>query len=87
MKYSNMELWEQIVASQHSRIEVEVPRDGGQGWSRTGSSIDACDFGMVVDIVLAVLAFGKRIHLLCPRPLLLLVPWTGLLDSLKRWCV
>ena len=40
MQYSNLTLWEQIVASQHSRVEVEVPADGGRGWSRTGSSID-----------------------------------------------
>ena len=40
MNYSNLTLWEQIVASQHSRVEVEVPGEGGRGWSRTGSSID-----------------------------------------------
>ena len=43
MKYSNLTLYEQIVASQHSRIEVEVPGEGGKGWSRTGSSIDPAD--------------------------------------------
>ena len=30
MKYSNLTLYEQIVASQHSRIEVEVPGEGGK---------------------------------------------------------
>ena len=40
MKYDNLTLWEQIVASQHSRVEVEVPGEGGRGWARTGSSID-----------------------------------------------
>ena len=28
---SNLTLWEQIVASQHSRVEVEVPGEGGRG--------------------------------------------------------
>ena len=40
MQYSNLTLWEQIVASQHLRVEVEVPGEGRRGWSRTGSSID-----------------------------------------------
>ena len=40
MKYSNLTLYEQIVASQHSRIEIDVPGDGGRGWSCTGSALD-----------------------------------------------
>jgi hypothetical protein len=42
VNYSSLDLWEQIVASQHSRLEVEVPT-GGQGWSRTGSSVDVAE--------------------------------------------
>ena len=40
MKYTNLALWQQIVASQHSRIEMDVPGDGGPGWSCTGSALD-----------------------------------------------
>ena len=44
MSYASLGLWEQIVASQHSRLEIELPREGGGGgWSRTGSSIDVAD--------------------------------------------
>ena len=40
MKYTDLTLLEQTVASQHSRIEIDVPGEGGRGWSCTGSALD-----------------------------------------------
>ena len=40
MKYTNLTLYEQIVASEHPRIAMDVPGDGGPGWSSTGDALD-----------------------------------------------
>ena len=40
MKYDALTVMEDIVATQTSRLEIDVPGEGGRGWSRTESSIE-----------------------------------------------
>ena len=40
MKYDQMSVFESIVAKQHVRVDIDVPREGGRGWRRTVSSFD-----------------------------------------------
>ena len=39
MKYDGLTVLENVVASQHVRIELDVPGPGGKGWRRTNSSV------------------------------------------------
>ena len=43
MKYDALTVMEDIVATQTSRLEIDVPGEGGRGWSRTESSIEVGD--------------------------------------------
>ena len=43
MKYDSLGAMEDVVASQYSRLEIDIPGEGGVGWSRTGSSVDVAD--------------------------------------------
>ena len=43
MKYDALTVMEDIVATQTSRLETDVPGEGGRGWSRTESSIEVGD--------------------------------------------
>lgn len=40
MKYDALKILEGAVGTQHLRIELDVPREGGSGWRRTASHID-----------------------------------------------
>ena len=40
MKYDSLTLMEDVVATQTSRIEIDVPGEGGRGWQRTGGVVD-----------------------------------------------
>ena len=40
MKYDALTIMEDVVATQTSRIEIDVPGEGGRGWQRTGSVVD-----------------------------------------------
>ena len=40
MKYDALTVMEDVVATQSSRIEIDVPGEGGRGWQRTGSFVD-----------------------------------------------
>ena len=43
MKYDALTVMEDIVATQTSRLEIDVPGEGGRGWSRTESLIEVGD--------------------------------------------
>jgi len=43
MKYDQMRVFEDVIAKQTSRIEIDVPREGGAGWRRTRSFLDTQD--------------------------------------------
>ena len=43
MTYNALTVMEEVVASQHSRLELDVPGEGGRGWSRTGSSVNLAE--------------------------------------------
>ena len=43
MKYDALTVMEDVVATQTSRLEIDVPGEGGRGWSRTASSVDVAD--------------------------------------------
>ena len=45
MKYDDLTVLENVVASQHVRIELDVPGPGGKGWRRTNSSVLTSDLG------------------------------------------
>ena len=45
MKYDDLTVLENVVASQHVRIELDVPGPGGRGWRRTNSSVLTSDLG------------------------------------------
>ena len=40
LKYDCLTVLESIVAKQHCRVEIDVPREEGRGWRRTNSSFD-----------------------------------------------
>eukprot|EP00973_Karenia_brevis_P001467 199097-Karenia_brevis.AAC.1 len=40
MKYDALSVFEEVVATQSSRIELDIPGAEGRGWKRTGSSVD-----------------------------------------------
>ena len=48
MKYDGLTVLENVVATQHCRIEVDVPGPGGKGWQRTSGSIDTSELGEAV---------------------------------------
>ena len=43
MKYDALTIMEDVVATQASRIEIDVPGEGGRGWQRTGSVVDVAN--------------------------------------------
>ena len=40
MKYDALSVFEDVVATQRSRIEIDIPGEGGRGWQRTSASVD-----------------------------------------------
>jgi len=40
LKYDALTVMEDVVATQTSRIEIDIPGEGGRGWQRTGSSVE-----------------------------------------------
>eukprot|EP00973_Karenia_brevis_P096384 12431531-Karenia_brevis.AAC.1 len=40
MRYETLNVLEDVVATQTSRIEIDIPAEGGRGWQRTNSVID-----------------------------------------------
>ena len=45
LKYDALTVMEDVVATQFSRIEIDVPGEGGRGWQRTGSFVDVASDG------------------------------------------
>ena len=45
MKYDGLTVLENVVATQHVRIEVDVPGPGGKGWRPTNRSIQTAELG------------------------------------------
>ena len=45
MKYDALTIMEDVVATQTSRIEIDVPGADGRGWQRTGSYVDVAADG------------------------------------------
>jgi len=45
LKYDALSVMEDVVATQTSRIELDIPGEGGKGWQRTGSSVDVAGDG------------------------------------------
>ena len=45
MKYDDLTVLENVVASQHVRIELDVPDQSGKGWRRTNNSVMTADLG------------------------------------------
>ena len=43
MKYDSLRAMEDIVASQYSRLEIDIPGESGVGWKRTASCVDVAE--------------------------------------------
>ena len=48
MKYDGLTVLENVIGTQHCRIEVDVPGPGGKGWQRTSGSINTAELGEAV---------------------------------------
>jgi hypothetical protein len=44
LKYDKLNVFQDIVATQATRLEIDVPGQDGRGWRRTGSSVDVGQF-------------------------------------------
>ena len=45
LKYDRLNVFQDIVAVQATRLEIDVPGEDGRGWRRTGSAVDVAEFG------------------------------------------
>lgn len=43
LKYDTVTVFSDLVARQVSRIELDVPRQEGRGWQRSGATLDQSD--------------------------------------------
>ena len=63
MKYDCMQVLENVVATQNSRIEIDFPGPDGRAWQRSGSFVDTQEDGTLDESWREDIAAGSR-HLL-----------------------